>query len=143
VTGTRTVGRIALSPVIPAPPPQHRWGASRSVTAFAALDGDLVVGEMWIVSDGDPCAGLIVWVSVPDGLRGRGYGLAIHEAVAQKCGPLLLDTFALGTRLAYDGVSLDELGVWDRMVRSSDWHVGFAAGGKALYATYAPTGGAR
>jgi GNAT superfamily N-acetyltransferase len=131
-----TTPSVTLSPRIPAPGLQHRWGAMRPVRAFTgtAASGD-EVGEIWVVDESDDLAGLITWVTVHPQHRGQGYALALHRAAAVIVGQLLLDTFALGTHAAYDGVSCDELRVWDRMICSPDWHVAFAACGQVLYNT--------
>ncbi len=118
--------------------PMYRWDAERPIRAFTATlpTGD-PVGEIRVVGDGDDFRGLVAWVHVQTEHRGRGYGLAMHAVAAARLGaPLLLDTVALGTHASFDGVSLDELLVWDRMVCDRDWHVSFARNGQLLTAMW-------
>jgi hypothetical protein len=125
----------------PDPGLQPRWGAQRPVIEFIGMVDGVDVGVIWVVAEPDPLAGLVAWVHVPRlEHRGRGYGLALHRAAAWSIGGrLLLDTIALGTHVAYDGVSTDELRVWDRMVCSpTAWYVRFAAGGQVIVADLVP-----
>lgn len=119
-----------------APGALHRWGSERPILAFAGFDAGSgeEVGFIRLVSDPDPLAGLVAWVYVHPHHRHRGYGLAMHRSAVAVVGRLLLDTSALGTHRAYDGVSPDEMRVWDSMVRSPDWYVFFAAAGAVLCA---------